>query len=163
MDLSRHSILPMADIWCSPRCAWPWLSAPLWCWGGWWRWQFLFHLSKLFFSSIFWVIGLMVVLQNFFFFFEWVYKLKYVLVVVVSGYSLFLWSFGWTLKEEYHPHYIVLALFQIVCVNNIISYIDLSGGTKPLLGDILVIAGTIFFAMSNVGEVGESFQFYPSL
>ncbi|GMY25170.1 solute carrier family 35 member F2-like [Fagus crenata] len=26
------------------------------------------------------------------------------------------------------------------------------GGTKPLLGDILVIAGTIFFAMSNVGE-----------
>ncbi|RXH76266.1 hypothetical protein DVH24_019154 [Malus domestica] len=26
------------------------------------------------------------------------------------------------------------------------------GGSKPLLGDILVIAGTIFFAMSNVGE-----------
>uniref|UniRef100_A0A2N9E1F3 EamA domain-containing protein n=1 Tax=Fagus sylvatica TaxID=28930 RepID=A0A2N9E1F3_FAGSY len=27
------------------------------------------------------------------------------------------------------------------------------GGAKPLLGDILVIAGTIFFAMSNVGEI----------
>ncbi|BBH07672.1 Eukaryotic protein of unknown function D [Prunus dulcis] len=27
------------------------------------------------------------------------------------------------------------------------------GGSKPLLGDILVIAGTIFFAMSNVGEI----------
>ncbi|KAF3454091.1 hypothetical protein FNV43_RR04538 [Rhamnella rubrinervis] len=26
------------------------------------------------------------------------------------------------------------------------------GGSKPLLGDILVIAGTVFFAMSNVGE-----------
>ncbi|XP_059667463.1 uncharacterized protein LOC132312917 isoform X1 [Cornus florida] len=26
------------------------------------------------------------------------------------------------------------------------------GGSKPLLGDILVIAGTLFFAMSNVGE-----------
>ncbi|GLT94676.1 hypothetical protein SLE2022_124050 [Rubroshorea leprosula] len=26
------------------------------------------------------------------------------------------------------------------------------GGSRPLLGDILVIAGTIFFAMSNVGE-----------
>ncbi|KAF5473832.1 hypothetical protein F2P56_005787 [Juglans regia] len=26
------------------------------------------------------------------------------------------------------------------------------GGSKPLLGDILVIAGTIFYAMSNVGE-----------
>ncbi|GMY25165.1 solute carrier family 35 member F1-like [Fagus crenata] len=30
---------------------------------------------------------------------------------------------------------------------------DYTGGTKPLLGDILVIAGTIFFAMSNVGEI----------
>ncbi|KAI8031156.1 Solute carrier family 35 member F2 [Camellia lanceoleosa] len=27
-----------------------------------------------------------------------------------------------------------------------------SGGSKPLLGDVLVIAGTLFFAMSNVGE-----------
>ncbi|KAF3441685.1 hypothetical protein FNV43_RR15600 [Rhamnella rubrinervis] len=26
------------------------------------------------------------------------------------------------------------------------------GGSKPLLGDMLVIAGTVFFAMSNVGE-----------
>lgn len=26
------------------------------------------------------------------------------------------------------------------------------GGSKPLLGDVLVIAGTLFFAMSNVGE-----------
>ncbi|XP_044507454.1 solute carrier family 35 member F1-like isoform X1 [Mangifera indica] len=26
------------------------------------------------------------------------------------------------------------------------------GGSRPLLGDILVIAGTVFFAMSNVGE-----------
>ncbi|XAR64661.1 hypothetical protein NMG60_11008425 [Bertholletia excelsa] len=26
------------------------------------------------------------------------------------------------------------------------------GGTRPLLGDILVIAGTLFFALSNVGE-----------
>ncbi|XVF76233.1 hypothetical protein PTKIN_Ptkin13bG0249800 [Pterospermum kingtungense] len=26
------------------------------------------------------------------------------------------------------------------------------GGSKPLLGDVLVIAGTIFFSMSNVGE-----------
>ncbi|CAA2962172.1 solute carrier family 35 member F2-like [Olea europaea subsp. europaea] len=26
------------------------------------------------------------------------------------------------------------------------------GGSKPLLGDVLVIAGTIFFALSNVGE-----------
>ncbi|PSS01376.1 Solute carrier family 35 member like [Actinidia chinensis var. chinensis] len=26
------------------------------------------------------------------------------------------------------------------------------GGSKPLLGDIIVIAGTLFFAMSNVGE-----------
>ncbi|KAG2686563.1 hypothetical protein I3760_09G011100 [Carya illinoinensis] len=26
------------------------------------------------------------------------------------------------------------------------------GGSKPLLGDVLVIAGTIFYAMSNVGE-----------
>lgn len=29
----------------------------------------------------------------------------------------------------------------------------LSGGTRPVLGDVLVIAGTFFFAMSNVGEV----------
>ncbi|KAK3018470.1 hypothetical protein RJ639_004130 [Escallonia herrerae] len=28
----------------------------------------------------------------------------------------------------------------------------LAGGSRPLLGDTLVIAGTIFFAMSNVGE-----------
>ncbi|XP_048322146.2 uncharacterized protein LOC107432192 isoform X3 [Ziziphus jujuba] len=27
------------------------------------------------------------------------------------------------------------------------------GGSKPLLGDILVIAGTLFFALSNVGEI----------
>ncbi|KAJ0088888.1 hypothetical protein Patl1_32472 [Pistacia atlantica] len=26
------------------------------------------------------------------------------------------------------------------------------GGSRPLLGDILVVAGTLFFAMSNVGE-----------
>lgn len=29
-----------------------------------------------------------------------------------------------------------------------------AGGTRPILGDVLVIAGTFFFAMSNVGEVG---------
>ncbi|KAK8593417.1 hypothetical protein V6N12_045499 [Hibiscus sabdariffa] len=29
------------------------------------------------------------------------------------------------------------------------------GGSKPLLGDALVIVGTVFFAMSNVGEVSE--------
>ncbi|KAL6141783.1 hypothetical protein ACLB2K_060070 [Fragaria x ananassa] len=28
------------------------------------------------------------------------------------------------------------------------------GGSQPLLGDVLVIGGTIFFALSNVGEVG---------
>lgn len=28
-------------------------------------------------------------------------------------------------------------------------------GNKPLLGDALVIAGTFFYAMSNVGEVSE--------
>ncbi|MFS8019493.1 putative solute carrier family 35 member SLC35F1/F2/F6 [Helianthus anomalus] len=28
------------------------------------------------------------------------------------------------------------------------------GGTNPVLGDALVIAGTCFFAFSNVGEVG---------
>ncbi|XP_034693999.1 solute carrier family 35 member F1-like isoform X5 [Vitis riparia] len=27
------------------------------------------------------------------------------------------------------------------------------GGSRPLLGDILVIAGTLFFALSNVGEI----------
>lgn len=31
--------------------------------------------------------------------------------------------------------------------------VHLSGGSKPLLGDALVIGGTVFFAMSNVGEV----------
>ncbi|KAI3471955.1 hypothetical protein Pfo_028643 [Paulownia fortunei] len=30
--------------------------------------------------------------------------------------------------------------------------ICLSGGSKPLLGDFLVIAGSLFFSMSNVGE-----------
>ena len=30
------------------------------------------------------------------------------------------------------------------------------GGSRPILGDFLVIAGTIFFALSNVGEVSES-------
>ncbi len=39
---------------------------------------------------------------------------------------------------------------------NVIWFVDLSGGSKPLLGDTLVIAGTIFFAMRNVGEVGNS-------
>ncbi|KAF5940594.1 hypothetical protein HYC85_021761 [Camellia sinensis] len=29
------------------------------------------------------------------------------------------------------------------------------GGSKPLLGDLLVIAATLFYAMSNVGEVSE--------
>ncbi|CAK7356954.1 unnamed protein product [Dovyalis caffra] len=29
---------------------------------------------------------------------------------------------------------------------------DTSGGSKPILGDFLVIAGTFFFAFSNVGE-----------
>lgn len=30
----------------------------------------------------------------------------------------------------------------------------LSGVSRPILGDILVIVGTMFFATSNVGEVG---------
>ena len=29
----------------------------------------------------------------------------------------------------------------------------LSGGSNPILGDVLVIAGTCFFGLSNVGEV----------
>jgi solute carrier family 35 protein F1/2 len=29
----------------------------------------------------------------------------------------------------------------------------ITGGSKPVLGDFLVITGTIFFALSNVGEV----------
>ena len=34
------------------------------------------------------------------------------------------------------------------------------GGSKPLLGDTLVIIGTVFFGMSNVGEViGRSILF----
>jgi len=36
-----------------------------------------------------------------------------------------------------------------------IFYVLCSGGSKPLLGDVLVIAGTVFFAVSNVSEVGE--------
>jgi hypothetical protein len=32
----------------------------------------------------------------------------------------------------------------------------ITGGSKPVLGDFLVIAGTIFFALSNVGEVSKS-------
>ena len=34
--------------------------------------------------------------------------------------------------------------------------IRLLGGSKPILGDTLVVAGTLFLAMSNVGEVGKS-------
>lgn len=33
-----------------------------------------------------------------------------------------------------------------------VTTVFISGGTKPVLGDTLVIAGTFFFAMSNVGE-----------
>lgn len=37
----------------------------------------------------------------------------------------------------------------------LMSILCVSGGTKPLLGDTLVIMGTLCFAMSNVGQVGE--------
>lgn len=50
------------------------------------------------------------------------------------------------------------SILDSICIIDVISYIDLSGGSKPLLGDILVIAGTIFYAFSNVGEVGELSQ-----
>ena len=35
-------------------------------------------------------------------------------------------------------------------------FVVITGGSKPILGDFLVIAGTIFFALSNVGEVSKS-------
>lgn len=44
-------------------------------------------------------------------------------------------------------HIIILVLVSL-------SRILLSGGSRPLVGDILYVAGTIFFALSNVGEVG---------
>lgn len=37
----------------------------------------------------------------------------------------------------------------------LVTVSSLSGGSKPLLGDMLVIGGTFFYAMSNVGEVGQ--------
>lgn len=35
------------------------------------------------------------------------------------------------------------------------SCIWVSGGSNILLGDLLVIGGTVFFALSNVGQVGQ--------
>ena len=36
----------------------------------------------------------------------------------------------------------------------------LSGGSNPLKGDLLVIAGSILYAVSNVSEVGVAFFFF---
>ena len=35
------------------------------------------------------------------------------------------------------------------------SCVWVSGGSNILLGDLLVIGGTVFFALSNVGQVGQ--------
>ncbi|XVF68179.1 hypothetical protein PTKIN_Ptkin10aG0183500 [Pterospermum kingtungense] len=47
-------------------------------------------------------------------------------------------------------------LGAVLCVLGLVLLSDAGvgggGGSKPLLGDALVIAGTLFFSMSNVGE-----------
>ncbi|XP_057864158.2 uncharacterized protein LOC131072111 isoform X2 [Cryptomeria japonica] len=46
----------------------------------------------------------------------------------------------------------------VICIAGLIvvffsdSSTTVTGGSKPILGDVLVIAGTIFYALSNVGE-----------
>lgn len=42
---------------------------------------------------------------------------------------------------------------------NIISNC-LSGGSNPLLGDFLVVAGTVFLALSSVGQVRAEAVFF---
>lgn len=53
-----------------------------------------------------------------------------------------------------------MTLIYITIINNsdymlcyVMFYSCFSDGSRPLLGDFLVIVGTVFFAMSNVGEV----------
>lgn len=133
MDLPWHSIFPMAIIWCSHLCGWPWFSSHLWCRGGWWRWHFLFHILQVI-VFFFWGSGLMVV-QNY-------------VSSTVSGASFGTFnsfSVFWDSWSKFWDKHIV----------NVVTYVVLSGGSRPLLGDILVIAGTVFYAISNVSEVRE--------
>ncbi|XP_059462815.1 uncharacterized protein LOC132191742 [Corylus avellana] len=72
------------------------------------------------------------------------------------------WTVAWVIAMTWFflgTRYSLWQLFgAVICVTGLglvlISDAGVGGegGSRPLLGDILVIAGTIFFAMSNVGE-----------
>lgn len=63
-------------------------------------------------------------------------------------------------KYTYHNFMLPYVSLNFKLVQDVSTQADhFSGGSRPLLGDGLVIAGTVFFALSNVGEVSVCWEF----
>lgn len=57
----------------------------------------------------------------------------------------FAWNFGSHLYDQLNPKWSTTEMFMVM--------LFYAGGTSPVKGDILVIAGATLYAISNVSEV----------